>query len=68
MGRAFDGTPPAHRRQTVLEDAKLGDSIAVDGCCLTVVDLGDAGWWEADVSDETARRTTLGDGLRRVTP
>ena len=42
------------------EDAKLGDSIAVDGCCLTVVALGD-GWWEADVSDETRKRTTVGD-------
>jgi riboflavin synthase len=38
----------------------LGDSIAVDGCCLTLVAQG-AGWWEADVSDETLKRTTLGD-------
>jgi len=44
----------------VTEDAKLGDSIAVDGCCLTVVEMG-PGWWDADVSDETVRRTTLGD-------
>jgi riboflavin synthase len=44
----------------VLEDAKIGDSIAVDGCCLTVVEMG-PGWWEADVSEETTRRTTLGD-------
>ena len=43
----------------VLDGAKLGDSTAVDGCCLTVVAQGD-GWWEADVSDETLRRTTLG--------
>ncbi|HEX8802932.1 MAG TPA: riboflavin synthase [Acidimicrobiales bacterium] len=43
----------------VLEDAKIGDSIAVDGCCLTVVEIG-PGWWEADVSGETLRRTTLG--------
>lgn len=43
----------------VLDGAKRGDSTAVDGCCLTVVELGDA-WWEADVSDETLRRTTLG--------
>ncbi|HET6952368.1 MAG TPA: riboflavin synthase [Acidimicrobiales bacterium] len=46
--------------EVVTEDAKLGDSIAVDGCCLTVVALGD-GWWEADVSDETRKRTTIGD-------
>jgi riboflavin synthase len=44
----------------VLEGARLGDSTAVDGCCLTVVAQGD-GWWEADVSDETLRRTTLGE-------
>jgi riboflavin synthase len=44
----------------VTEDAKIGDSTAVNGCCLTVVELG-AGWWEADVSEETLRRTNLGD-------
>ena len=37
---------------TVLEDAGLGDSLAVSGCCLTLVAQGD-GWWEADVSAET---------------
>ena len=37
---------------TVLDDVAIGDSIAVNGCCLTVVAFGD-GWWEADVSDET---------------
>ncbi|MGD9797358.1 MAG: riboflavin synthase [Acidimicrobiia bacterium] len=42
----------------VLEDASIGDSIAVNGCCLTVVARGE-GWWEADVSDETSRRTNL---------
>ena len=45
---------------TVLSDASVGDSIAVDGCCLTVAARSD-GWWEADVSDETLKRTTLGD-------
>lgn len=44
----------------VLTDAKQGDSIAVNGCCLTVVDQGD-GWWEADVTDESYLRTNLGD-------
>jgi riboflavin synthase len=42
----------------VLDGARLGDSIAVNGCCLTLVDQGD-GWWEADVSDETLGRTNL---------
>jgi len=36
----------------------LGDSIAVSGCCLTVVANG-ADWWEADVSQETLDRTSL---------
>ncbi|HZA75848.1 MAG TPA: riboflavin synthase [Acidimicrobiales bacterium] len=44
----------------VTEDAKTGDSIAVDGCCVTLVDQG-PGWWEADITDETIKRTTFGD-------
>lgn len=43
----------------VLADVQMGASIAVNGCCLTVVAWGDD-WWEADVSDETFRRTSLG--------
>jgi riboflavin synthase len=49
---------------TVTEGAVIGDSTAVNGCCLTVVELGadDGGpWWEADVSDETFARTNLGE-------
>ena len=42
----------------VLVDVALGDSIAVNGCCLTVVAFGDD-WWQADVSEETVSRTTL---------
>jgi riboflavin synthase len=44
---------------TVLDDAVLGASIAVNGCCLTVVELGD-GWWAADAVTETLVRTSLG--------
>jgi riboflavin synthase len=46
------------RATTVLEDARLGDSIAVNGCCLTVADLGD-GTWTADVMQETLDKTSL---------
>ena len=51
----------------VLDDVAIGESIAVNGCCLTVVAFGD-GWWEADVSGETISRTSLvmvqpGDGI-----
>ncbi len=43
-----------------LSDVKLGDSIAVSGCCLTVVELMEQGF-AADVSGETLRCTTLGE-------
>ena len=42
----------------VIDGVELGESIAVNGCCLTVVAAGDD-WWEADVSDETLARTSL---------
>jgi riboflavin synthase len=42
------------------EDTKVGDSIAVNGCCVTVTDVG-AGWWEADAVEETLSRTNLDD-------
>ena len=44
----------------VLEDAATGDSIAVNGACLTLIEQGD-GWWVADVSEETWSRTNLRD-------
>jgi riboflavin synthase len=44
---------------TVLGDAPIGASIAVNGACLTVVATGD-GWWAADVVPETLARTNLG--------
>jgi len=43
-----------------LSDVKIGDSIAVNGCCLTVVTLSASGF-AADVSLETLRCTTLGE-------
>lgn len=42
----------------VLEDVSLGASIAVNGCCLTVVEWGE-GWWRAELSPETQSRTSL---------
>ena len=45
--------------KSVLEDATLGASIAVNGCCLTVVELLDDGW-AADAVTETLDRTSLG--------
>ena len=39
---------------------KLGDSISVNGCCLTVVEF-DANHFSADLSGETLRRTSFGE-------
>jgi len=59
--RSYDGgariTFGAH---TVLDDAELGSSIAVNGCCLTVVSC-DEHSWSADAVIETLARTNLGD-------
>jgi riboflavin synthase len=46
----------AHR---VLQDVALGDSISVDGVCLTVTHVQD-GVWSTDVMAETLRRSSLG--------
>jgi riboflavin synthase len=43
-----------------MSDVKLGDSIATNGVCLTVVAF-DANSFSADVSKETLQRTGLGD-------
>jgi riboflavin synthase len=47
------------RARAVLEDTKLGDSISVNGVCLTVTDVRD-GVWSTDVMAETLRRSSLG--------
>jgi len=43
----------------VILDARLGDSIALNGCCLTVVDLNSDAY-VVDAVEETLRVTTLG--------
>jgi riboflavin synthase len=48
------------KAEKVLEDLHIGDSIAVSGVCLTVVDFDDRGF-AVDVTDETLQRSTLGD-------
>ncbi len=44
----------------VLQNLKIGDSIAVNGVCLTVVDFGESSFI-ADVMPETLKRTNLRD-------
>jgi riboflavin synthase len=54
------------RAKTVLDDAKLGDSICVNGTCLTVTRL-EGETFSVDTVPETLRRTNLGD-LRTGSP
>ena len=42
----------------VLEETKIGDSIAVNGICLTVTEIGSQ-FFKADVMHETLRRSSL---------
>lgn len=56
---------PAGRRfwiaaARVLEDARVGDSIAVNGCCLTAVAV-EPGRFAVEAVPETLARTTLGE-------
>lgn len=48
------------RAKTVLEETKVGDSIAVNGICLTVTGL-DEGSFSADVMHETLNRSALAE-------
>ena len=44
--------------QKVLEDSQIGDSIAINGVCLTITELGD-NYFKFDVSQETLDRSTF---------
>ncbi|GAA5861389.1 hypothetical protein JCM1840_005351 [Sporobolomyces johnsonii] len=47
--------------QDILPDCAIGDSIAVNGCCLTVTRFdAKEGWFEVGLSNETLARTNLG--------
>lgn len=48
----------------ILGDCKLGDSIAVNGCCLTVTRFdANEGWFEVGLANETLSRTNLGPSV-----
>ncbi|MBO0844681.1 MAG: riboflavin synthase [Nocardioides sp.] len=57
--RQSDAVRLTVRANTVLEDAGMGDSISVNGCCLTVTERTDD-TWTADVMAETLAKTGLG--------
>lgn len=42
----------------VLEGAKIGDSVAINGCCQTITEIGQE-YFSADVSEETLRITNF---------
>ncbi|HWW53420.1 MAG TPA: riboflavin synthase [Acidimicrobiales bacterium] len=58
--RSRDGARMVIEATTVIGDMKIGDSIAHNGCCLTVIDIGE-GTYGVDVVDETLQRTNLGE-------
>jgi riboflavin synthase len=55
---ARDGARIVVHAPTILSDARIGDSIAVNGVCLTVVEKTTT-TFAADISAETLRRTSL---------
>lgn len=44
----------------VVQDARLGDSVSVNGCCVTMTTLPPEGGFTADLMGETLARTALG--------
>src|SRR2546428_2920216 len=59
VSKARQGSSVSILAKTVLEGLKAGDSLTVNGVCLTVVAC-DRTEMKADVSPETAKVTTLG--------
>ncbi|MGH7136742.1 MAG: riboflavin synthase [Pirellulales bacterium] len=48
------------RAEREIDGVKLGDSVAINGCCLTVVEVSPDGW-SFEAGPETLRRTNLGE-------
>ena len=64
VGRVVEATPTRMviGARLTLDGTSVGDSIAVNGACLTVVDL-QSDTFAVDVTPETLRRTNLGDAI-----
>ena len=58
-GDRFDVSCSGNAPNAILQDLEIGDSVAVDGICLTVEEILPHGF-VATASDETLYRTTLG--------
>lgn len=63
IARGADSCVYTVNASRILEDMNIGDSIAVNGLCLTVTSF-DKNGFKADVMNESLRRSNLGD-LRR---
>lgn len=59
MQKTLAGTRMSILASTVMSDLKIGDSVSVNGTCLTVVSKGDRDF-SVEVSPETLSVTTLG--------
>ncbi|MBM3634142.1 MAG: riboflavin synthase [Actinobacteria bacterium] len=66
MGTVRERTPSAAGARLVIgcdavrDGLAIGDSVSVNGACLTVVEMGDD-WFAVDCVEETLRRTSVGD-------
>lgn len=60
--KGMEGARINIKAERIMDDLKVGDSVAVNGICLTVTDLK-AGGFGADVMPETLRKTGL-SGLK----
>lgn len=60
VDRRADGAYLVIEAERVLEGTRIGDSIAINGVDLTVIEMG-SGFFSADASLETLKRSTLGD-------
>lgn len=52
-------TPPDSMTHDATDRCQLGDSVAINGCCLTVIDL-QPGCWSFQAGTETLSKTSLG--------
>ncbi|MEY2832485.1 MAG: hypothetical protein RLZZ574_1743, partial [Cyanobacteriota bacterium] len=62
---SFEVSIVGHNHDIITSDLLIGDSVAVDGVCLTVETILDQGFI-ATASPETLAKTTLGDRDRAV--
>lgn len=58
-GIRLDIVPPASMVDASTDRCQIGDSVAINGCCLTVVALAD-GAWSFQAGTETLSKTNLG--------